>query len=78
MPIVTIQADGSQLSRLVDEAAEGAEIIIARDGRPVARLVSIAAPRPHRVPGRLAGRLHVPAEFDAALPDDLLDAFEGR
>jgi prevent-host-death family protein len=80
MRTVKIHAAKTQLSRLVDEAAAGEEIIIARAGKPVARLVPLAAPiaAGRRVLGRLRGTLNVPADFDAPLPDDMLDLFEGR
>lgn len=77
---VNIHAAKTQLSRLVDEAATGAEIVIARAGKPVARLVPLAAPHPpraRRVLGALAGRLRIPDDFDAPLPDEVLDDFEG-
>ncbi len=80
MQTVNIHAAKTQLSRLVDQAAAGEEIVIARAGKPVARLVPLAAaPAPRkRVLGILNGALQVPADFDAPLPDDVLDAFEGR
>lgn len=79
METINIHAAKTQLSRLVDEAASGKEIIIARAGKPVARLVPLASPlKQRRVLGRLAGQLTVPSDFDAPLPDDVLDAFEGR
>lgn len=79
MPTVNIHAAKTHLSRLVDEAAAGTEVVIARAGKPVAKLVPLAPQqRPRRVLGRLAGRLHVPADFDASLPDEVLDGFEGR
>ena len=80
MRTVTIDAAQAHLSRLVDDAARGEEIIIARAGRPVARLVALdtATPRPRRKLGRLAGQLTVPPDFDGPLPPDLLDAFERR
>lgn len=80
MPAVNIHAAKTQLSRLVDEAAAGKEVIIARAGKPVAKLVPLA-PAPatqRRVLGRLAGQFTVPADFDAPLPEGMLDAFEGR
>lgn len=80
MRAVNIHAAKTQLSRLVDEVAAGEEIIIARAGKPVAKLVPLM-PFPtvqRRVLGRLSGQLTVPADFDAPLPDDVLDAFEGR
>ena len=80
MQVINIHAAKTQLSRLVDEAAAGNEIIIARAGKPVAKLVPLApaAAKHRRVLGRLAGQLVVPENFDAPLPDDMLDAFEGR
>jgi len=80
MRTVNIDAAKTHLSRLVDDAAGGEEIIIARGGHPVARLVPLEATtsRPRRQLGRLAGRFTVPADFDGPLPTDLLDAFERR
>ncbi len=75
MQTINIHAAKTHLSRLVDEAAAGEEIIIARAGKPVARLVPLAAPR--RVLGRLAGQVAVPANFDDPLPEDVIEAFEG-
>jgi len=71
MQTINIHAAKTQLSRLVDEAAAGEEIIIARAGKPVARLVSLATPptAQKRVLGRLVGQLSVPKDFDAQLPD---------
>ena len=80
MQIVNIHAAKTHLSRLVDAAAAGEEILIARAGRPIARLVPLVdreVPSRRRL-GRLAGRLTVPADFDAPLPDDVLAGFEGR
>jgi prevent-host-death family protein len=80
MQTVNIHAAKTHLSRLVDAAAAGEEILIARAGRPVARLVPLqdAAARPRRRLGQLGGHLTVPADFDAPLPDTVLDSFEGR
>jgi prevent-host-death family protein len=80
MQTVDIHAARTHLSRLVDAAAAGEEILIARAGKPVARLVPLldTQARPRRRLGLLAGELSVPADFDAPLPDDILDAFEGR
>ena len=77
MSFVNIHAAKTQLSRLVDEAAAGNEVIIARAGRPVARLMPLETRPVGRTLGRLAGRLQVPDDFDAPLPDELLAAFEG-
>ncbi len=77
MSLVNIHAAKTQLSRLVDEAAAGGEVVIARAGRPVARLVALEPVMAHRTLGRLSGRLSVPDDFDAPLPEELLNAFEG-
>jgi prevent-host-death family protein len=76
MSVVNIHAAKTQLSRLVDAAAAGEEIIIARAGKPVARLVAFTAQSERRQLGMLAGQLKVPADFDAPLPDEELDRFE--
>ena len=78
MRTINIHAAKTQLSRLVDAAAAGEEIIIAKSGKPIARLGPLAGPRRKRRLGVLAGRLRVPEDFDADLPDEVLDAFEGR
>lgn len=77
MRTINIHAAKTQLSRLVDEAAKGEEITIAKAGKPVARLVPLAYGRPERRLGGLAGKVKIPEDFDAPLPDDILDAFEG-
>lgn len=78
MRCVNIHAAKTQLSRLVDAAAAGEEIIIAKAGKPVARLVPLADRRGKRKLGMLAGELRVPEDFNAPLPDEILDTFEGR
>lgn len=60
-----------QLSRLVEEAAAGTEILIAKAGRPRARLVPCGSAAKPRRPGALKGRLRIRADFDAPLPPDI-------
>jgi prevent-host-death family protein len=68
----------THLSDLVERAARGEEIVIAKAGQPKARLVAFArAPRP-RKPGAWKGRVRIGADFDAPLPEEWLKAFEGR
>lgn len=68
----------TQLSRLVDKAASGEDILIARSGKPVALLTRIK-PKPKKRPlGLLNGKFKVPDDFNAPLPDEILDAFEGK
>jgi prevent-host-death family protein len=68
----------TQLSDLVERAARGEEIVIAKAGQPKARLVPLAPARHARKPGIWKGRVTIAPDFDAPLPDDLIDAFEGR
>ena len=65
----------THLSRLVDRAAQGEEIVIARHGKPVARLVALE-PVPERRLGAFAGQIHIAPDFDE-LPDDLAAALGG-
>lgn len=67
----------TQLSALVDDAAAGKETIIAKAGRPMARLVPLR-PAVQRKPGRGRGTVWMADDFDAPLPASLLRAFEGR
>jgi prevent-host-death family protein len=79
MQTVNLHAAKTHFSRLVDAAAAGEEIIIAKAGKPVARLVPLTAPekRSKRRLGSLAGRAIIAPDFDAPLPDAVIDAFEG-
>ena len=64
----------TQLSALVDQAAAGKEIIIAKNGKPLAKLVAVRQ-QPRRKPGRLKGSIWMSDDFDAPIPD-VEDAFE--
>ena len=75
---VNVYAAKTNLSQLLDRAAGGEEIIITRNGRPIAKLVSVTSARKPRKLGILKGRIRVRKDFDAALPDDVFDAFEGK
>ena len=66
----------ARLSALVERAAAGEEIVIAKAGRPRARLVPLADDGERR-PGRAKGRIRIAADFDAPLPADLAAAFGG-
>lgn len=77
MKTVNIHQAKTHLSRLLGEVAEGEEIIIAKAGKPVARLLPMALETPRRKPGRLKGRIRIADDFDAPLPDDVLRCFEG-
>lgn len=76
MKKVNLHEAKTHLSRLVNEVCEGEEIVIARAGKPVARLVPfIPSKRPRRL-GLYAGKVRLAKDFDT-LPTDLQDAFEG-
>ena len=66
------------LSRLLQRVAAGEEIVISRAGKPVARLVPFRKPSCNRTLGQDKGRYAVPNDFNAPLPDDLIEAFEGQ
>jgi prevent-host-death family protein len=76
MRTVNIHAAKTHLSRLVEDAAAGEEIIIAKSGKPVARLCPLVRPSGKRKLGALEGKLRIPDDFDAPLPDEVLDLFE--
>jgi len=79
MTTVNIHEAKTHLCRLVDEVAAGAEIIIAKAGKPMARLAPLAAPvRKKRLGPLLKGKIKVPDDFNAPLDDETLAAFEGR
>lgn len=68
----------SALSRLVDRAAAGEEIIIAKAGRPKAKLIALSQRTRRRKPGGWKGRVSIARNFDAPLPDQIRKVFEGR
>lgn len=78
MDTINLYEAKTTLSQLVERAASGEEIIIAKAGRPLARLVPLSNPTRPRPLGLLAGQVAIHQDFDAPLPDDLLRAFQGR
>ncbi len=68
----------SSLSRLVDRAAAGEEIIIAKAGKPLAKLTAVSRPGRRRKPGGWKGRVFIAKDFDAPLPEEIQAAFEGQ
>jgi len=75
--MVNIHQAKTHLSRLLVRVMGGEEVIIAKAGKPVARLVPIDEPPEQRKPGTAAGKIVISPDFDAPLPDDLLESFEG-
>lgn len=78
MVIVNIHQAKTQFSKLVEAAAQGEEVIIAKAGKPMVRLVPVEPVRPERRPGGMEGQIWVADDFDAPLPDEIQQAFEGR
>ena len=76
LAVVNVHEAKTHLSKLLERVEAGEQVVIARDGTPVARLVAME--REPRRPGRWKGKLKVGASFDAALPDSILDAFRGE
>jgi len=75
---INIYAAKTQLSQLVRRVADGEEVVITRNGQPVARLVPVTQAAVARKLGTLAGAIRIGEDFDAPLPDEILDAFEGK
>jgi prevent-host-death family protein len=75
--VVNIYEAKTHLSKLVDEAAAGSEIVIAKAGVPRARLVSVERARQSRKPGGAKGGIRIARDFDDPLPLDILKAFLG-
>ena len=79
MSTITVEELGRNPAGLIDRVVAGEHVVVERDGRPVAALRPVAAPRTTPRPyGLAAGEFTVPDDFDAPLPDKILRAFEGR
>ena len=78
MTRVNVYEAKTHLSRLLDRAQSGEEIVITRHGQPVARLGPVRTKAAPRRLGRPRGRIRMKADFDAPLPEEILAAFEGR
>lgn len=76
MPTVNIFEAKTQFSKLVQMVEHGQDVVIARAGKPVARLTKIDPPKRTIVYGLLKGKIHVADDFDAPLPDEILAEFE--
>lgn len=78
MHMVNIHQAKTNFSKLVDAVMQGEEIIIAKAGKPAAKLVPITSIKAKRKPGALRGKIKISKDFNAPLPDDILDQFEGK
>lgn len=77
MAVVNVHQAKTQLSRLLARVEAGEEIVIARRGNPVARLVP-CQPETKRQPDVLKGEVSIPGSFFGPLPEEVLAAWEGR
>lgn len=77
MTVVNMHEAKTHLSRLVERVAQGEDVVIAKAGRPVARLVPYEESAEPRKPGAWAGKVWMADDFDE-LPPDLLAAFYGE
>jgi prevent-host-death family protein len=76
--VVNVHEAKTTLSRLIHEATHGTDVVIAKAGTPLVKLVPVAATPPQRKPGYLRGQITIHDDFDSPLPDDLRKAFDGR
>ena len=74
---VNIHQAKTHLSQLLEDVARGEEIVIAKAGKPIARLVAVTTTSQPRQRGLLKGRITIAADFDAPLPEEILTSFEG-
>jgi prevent-host-death family protein len=78
MRMVNIHTAKTHLSRLVNEVAAGEEIVIAKAGKPVARLLPFVPRREPRQPDLLKGKIWIADDFDDPLPEEIMAAFRGE
>lgn len=76
--VINLYDAKTQLSQLVERAAAGEEIVIAKAGRPMALLVPLKRRLTPRVPGALKGKITIAPDFEAPLPDEIVRAFRGE
>ena len=74
---VNVYEAKTQLSRLIDRAVAGEDVVISRAGKPMVRLVPVAAPPARRTPGSARGQIRMSADFDE-LPEEVAAAFRGE
>jgi len=72
---VNIYEAKTKFSKLINQAIAGEEIIIAKSGNPVAKLVPLETASKDRIPGSAKGKISIAQDFDAPLPDDVLELF---
>jgi prevent-host-death family protein len=78
MDPVNIYDAKTRLSQLVDKAAAGEDVIVSRNGKPLARITQLVDSKRRVKFGVLKGKVELAPDFDAPLPDDVVASFEGR
>lgn len=73
---VNIHEAKTHFSRLLERVRLGEEVVIAKSGVPIARLAPLQSKMLRRAPGSAKGKITIHDDFDASLPDEVLDAFE--
>lgn len=76
MTVVNVHEAKTKLSKLLAEVEAGGEVVIARNGKPVARLTPVDGPKPKRRPGALKGKLVVPESFFEPMTEEELAEWE--
>ena len=74
--IVNVHEAKTHLSKLLERVQLGEEVIVARSGKPVARLVAVKESGRRREPGSATGQIKMAEDFDAPLPEDIQRFFE--
>jgi prevent-host-death family protein len=77
MPTFTVHQAKTNLSKLIEKAEAGEEVVIARGDKPAVKLVPVAEKHPNRKPGAFKGQFTVPDSFFDDLPEEELAAWEG-
>ncbi|MGE4243286.1 type II toxin-antitoxin system Phd/YefM family antitoxin [Ramlibacter sp.] len=78
MQSVNIYDAKTRLSQLVDKAAEGEDVVVSRNGKPLVRITKLQVEKRKIRYGLLKGKVQIPDDFDAPLPESELKLFEGR
>lgn len=78
METVNIYDAKTRLSKLVDQAAAGEDVVVSRNGKPLVRITKLQSTKRRITFGLLKGKMVIPADFDAPLPAEVLASFEGR
>ena len=78
MESVNIYEAKTRLSQLVDRAASGEDVVVSRNGKPLARITRLENLKRRITFGVLKGKVTIASDFDAPLPDEVLAGFEGR